>query len=607
MNAVTIEPATGLLCLSRALASELLPFEHAAIIHPSDTRTAAIFRGSWFNPDRRCWEDNTFAAHGGNVEEAVARGTPRFVTMNAFRTRSACFKSDWRENPWKETQNLAALQAVWTELDFHDKPAWKHLSPAEMIFHVIERIRSRGWPLPTYILCSGSGLHVVWLHTRVSPRKAMGIWKALQQALNDAFIDMGRDKAAMSATTNLRLAGTKNEGRPVSILWPVHVDEIVRHDFDELCRAILPYTVDEARAYKAKLREQKTARQARIAAPTGTPRLTGTTFYATLLADLDKVMTDRFPGVVDDGHRNEMLFIHARVWAWLMEPDELIARIKAEAPRFGFTQREALTHMRSVINRAKSACNVGRGQADPRYKIGPQRIRVDLGITAREAKRLDLRMLIPPSLRRARAAERAEKSRRARGAASRAEQQSVRLEHGREAIRLREVEGLTRIQIAERLGGVSPSYVDKAVKEAKAVALIRPKRARKTKEELNEDSLEAEILDQKRERRIADREAEAIAAAAMAGSHDSSRYMSNDAGALVAAESPAYHGDIHGVAPPSSEEHERLVSGLAGRPFSVSAPRQHANEEARRRHAWWTDHLRQLTRSLAEGRSASAR
>ncbi len=369
---------------------------------------------------------------------------------------------------------------------------------------------------------------------------------------------MGRDKAAMAVTTNLRLAGTKNEGRKVEVLWPVYVDEIVRHDFDALRTAILPYSIEEARAYKAKLKADKAARVARIQAPTGTPRLTGTTFYATLLADLQKVMDDRFPGVVEEGCRNEMLFIHARIWAWLMDDDELVARIKAEAPRFGFTPREAVTHMRSVINRAKRVYTVG-SKIDPRYKIGPQRIRIDLGITARQAKRLDLRMLIPPSLRRQRAAERAEKSRRSRGAACRADQQAQRLEHGHEALRLREG-GLTRLQIAERLGGVSPGYVDKAIKEAKAVAAIGSVK-RPSKPVPDEDAIESEILERQREKRIADREAEAIA---QQTSHGSSRYMADDVDVLVADMADAYHLDVRGVAPP----HLRNSNGSSVRPAS---------------------------------------
>lgn len=576
MNAVDIiEPVSEALRPRRDLSASLDPHEHAAIIHPEDGRTAAIFRGPRLCKRTQTWSDFQGAEHGGMIEEAVAKYRPHFITMNTFRTRTFILKDrdDWRDKPWKETRNLASLQAVWLELDYHKKPAWKRLTPLEMTWRVLDRLRDKGWPAPSYILCSGSGLHVVWLHTRLAPLKTLGLWTCLQQHLNDAFVDMGRDKAAMPPTTNLRLAGTRNNGKPVGILWPVHVDEIVRHDFDDLRSAILPWSIEEARAYKAKMKAQKAARTARLDAPTGTPRLTGTTFYATLLSDLQKVMDDFHPGVVGEGYRNDMLFIHARVWAWILEPDELVAKIEAESFRFGYTPREAVKQMVSVIRRARRVYTCARGSGDPRYKIGPQRIRVDLGITARTAKRLDLRMLIPPSLRRVRAAERAEKSRRARGAESRTEQQALRLEHGREAIRLREVDGLTRTQIAERLGGVSTGYVDKAIREAKAVASIVKTPVRKRKVEIDEDALEAEIVEQNLQRRLAMRELDAISAGT---SHGSSRYMSDEGEVLVADTADAYHADVHGVAPPSSEEQQQRLVGTPSGPLRVSddsAPR----------------------------------
>ncbi len=114
-----------------------------------------------------------------------------------------------------------------------------------------------------------------------------------------------------------------------------------------------------------------------------------------------------------------------------------------------------------------------------RYPVGPKKLGVELGVTVTEAHRFNIRMMIPGSMKRARAAERQAKSRLARGMKPRDAMQEARLAAGQQALSLM-AQGLTRAAVMERLG-VKKSYLDKALSEARAVAaaasMPKPKRA----------------------------------------------------------------------------------------------------------------------------------
>lgn len=89
-------------------------------------------------------------------------------------------------------------------------------------------------------------------------------------------------------------------------------------------------------------------------------------------------------------------------------------------------------------------------------------------MTVTEARRFDLRMMIPASMKRDRATERQVKSRRYRGVQALDGIQDARLATGRMALALI-TQGLTRAAVMERLG-VKKSYLNKALSEARAVA-----------------------------------------------------------------------------------------------------------------------------------------
>lgn len=477
-------PASSDAILNILPVSALTPADHASLILPAGSKGITVLgrRQSRVNEKGETeWGWIQRGANASEIRQVVAGFQPDFVSMSAFSTRTIDRSGDYHTHPDKRLVNLNSFGAVWVDLDQYNKPAWKHATDAGMVWEILDRLyragRGRGVPAPSYIVRSGTGYHVVWLTERVPP-KAHKAWKALQAILNDLFVDMGRDKAVMPATANLRLVGTRNAGRPVEMIWPTAVGEIHRHSFRDLCRAAFPYTPEQVKDYHAERAKAAAVRKA--AAKTrvmsgASPRLTGQSYMHTLRTDLEKLLAGRHPVAVEKGERNMWLVALAKVWAWTMPGHALRAHVVAQAARLGFSPAMALSHAGSVIRRAEAQDRSEKPLGKRgRYPVGPKNLVAEFGVTVVEAQRLDLRMMIPASLKRPRAAERAAKSRLASGATPRAKVQAERLSVGQKALAMRECDGLTRAQICAALS-VKPAYLDKAMAEAKAVKAIAAK------------------------------------------------------------------------------------------------------------------------------------
>lgn len=470
-----------------------IPIDHltwhryASILHPEDSRGVAVLSYSARVMVDGCEEHRTRSAGavGHEVAETVKRLRPRFMTMNAYRpTRPNRWGQDYHQAPCKAQWNLAYLQALWVDLDFYTKAAFKHGTPRGMLPLVLDRIRDLGLPWPSYIMSSGKGLFAVWLHDRMKP-SYLPVWKAMQQRLNDGFVDMGRDIAAMPATQHFRVPGSMNAGRAVEVIWPAFVDQVERYAFDTLRAEILPYTAEEVREHrKAKAREKAVraakaeARQAEGGAAPRKPsiKLNRATFARAVSRDLERLFEDRFQGhPVPEGERDTWLYALTTAAAWLLTPDELRQEVKRLAPLCGLAPGRALTLMGSVLRNARRAASGAtstyrRRAVDPRYRTNPRRLCEMFGVTVEEAIRLDLRVIVPLSVKRDRANLRAEAYRRKNGAVSRKVTQAERLALGQWCLEQRAA-GRKVTELAFEKD-VSVSLIEKATREAKAVAGI---------------------------------------------------------------------------------------------------------------------------------------
>lgn len=460
---------------------------YASLLHPEDSRGVAVIAYSARVTVEGCEQHRTRSAGavGHEVEETVKRCRPRFMTMNAYRpTKPNRWGEDYHDAPCKAQWNLAYLQALWVDLDFYTKAAFKHGTPRGMLPLVLDRIRDLGLPWPSYIMSSGKGLFAVWLHDRMKP-SYLPVWKAMQKRLNDAFVDMGRDIQAMPVTQHFRVPGSTNDGRAVEVIWPAYVDQVTRYDFDTLRDEILPYTPEQVREHrkaKARKKSERVAKaEAREAEGGPTPRkpsikLTRATFARAVSRDLERLFEDRFQGhPVPEGERDTWLYALTTAAAWVLTPDELRQEVKRLAPLCGLAPGRALTLMGSVLRNARRAASGAtstykRRAVDPRYRTNPRKF-VDLfGVTVGDAIRLDLRVIVPLSVKRDRAAQRSEAYRRKNGAVSRKETQAERLALGQWCLEQRAAGWKVSELAFER--NVSVSLIEKATREAKSVAGI---------------------------------------------------------------------------------------------------------------------------------------
>ena len=77
------------------------------------------------------------------------------------------------------------------------------------------------------------------------------------------FADMGRDLAGDPGDVEFSACpGRLNDGHSVEVLWPRYVDEVVRHDFQVLRNALLPYTADQVKAHREAAAARKAERDA---------------------------------------------------------------------------------------------------------------------------------------------------------------------------------------------------------------------------------------------------------------------------------------------------------------------------------------------------------
>jgi hypothetical protein len=223
--------------------------------------------------------------------------------------------------------------------------------------------------------------------------------------------------------------------------------------------------------------------------------LTGTSYWTTIRADLEKLLAFRHgkQGVVDGkaraefgAGRNAWLISLGYAAAWDMTPDELDAYVLECADRLGYSHAEAKSKTCSITTRARQAARglrrTYKGKpVDPRYKVSPERFIETLGITSREMRRADLRILVDEARRSENAVARVVASRRAKGVKARDDQQALRRQVGAQALEM-VAEGMTVNATAE-LYGASPRWMNNALRDARVIAGIGTVRQPKRKSE----------------------------------------------------------------------------------------------------------------------------
>lgn len=447
---------------------------HLQALHPRNRRLDAGCRhgtvsfGQRIKHYERPWREwSVDVVDAASVaQELVQRGEALdlYVSQNCFRG-------------WRTLSQLSTLGALYQDLDYNHrgfKPVHAGRDPHVVAEAVLLLLSDECIPAPSYMLSTGRGLSVVWLH-ELLPRKVLPRWQAVQKRLAEVLARFGADKMALDAARVFRVAGSFNSRADparaeVRMIW-CNGEPIApfRHEFGALADQVLLYTRAQLASLSAKRAKRRPQRQVLTERPS---TLTSATWAETMLSDLQSLRAYRYPeGSIPSGERDRWLFCAATAMSWLCPPAVLERELLALAHEAaGWGTGETRSRLSAALARARLAVAGktmewnGR-QIDPRYRMKSATVIDWLGIEGKEMRGAGLRTLVDEDRARELAAERQAKSRRKKGASSRAEVQSARLELGRKALYLQARDGLTIREIAAELH-VSSAQISKAMAEA---------------------------------------------------------------------------------------------------------------------------------------------
>jgi hypothetical protein len=377
---------------------------------------------------------------------------------------------------WRKLAQLSTLGALYQDLDYQKRATHAGKNPHIVAEGALAALGDNGIPSPSFIMRTGRGLCLVWLHDLV-PRRALPRWQAVQKRLADVLTPFGSDKAALDAARVFRVAGSLNSradplDAEVQPIWcNGSAGEPFRHVFSDLADEVLPHTRAELASLSAERAKRKAGGR-----DTGRPAqtLTVATWAETMLSDLQRLRAHRYPeGAIRPGERDRWLFCAATAMAWLCPHQVLERELSALAHEAaGWQGKETRSRMSSALARARMAAAGQRlewdgREVDPRYRMQASTVIEWLEIEPGEMREAGLRMLVDSDRAREIATERQRDSRHRKGAQDRTTVQSARLELGRKARFLQASEGLTVRELADKLG-VSAFQVSKAIAEAKA-------------------------------------------------------------------------------------------------------------------------------------------
>ncbi len=371
------------------------PMDHVRVLHPAESigmiTVARRINGRWR-------EQRFFAETLPEVVRLCAGQPDCYLTQNRFR------------GPRRIT-HLVALDALWADLDPQHVPELARYRIEWILDWAYEILFDAQIPAPNYVVSTGRGLALVWLHEPV-PRGALPRWRACQQHIYRALTPLGADRAALDPARVLRIVGSMNpkSGRLVEALTPVQPV----WEFDSLADEILPLSRGELTDLRIQraLRASKSPQNEKKRPPQG---FTAATLWEARLSDLQRLLDLRWQGTLPPGQRDTWLFLAGVAMSWLAEPVLLERELYALAHQVGgWSEGTTRSQMQAIFKRARMVAHKEpiewKGQAiDARYRFKTQTILEWLDIT--RAEQAQLQTLIAPEMAKARhrEAERARK------------------------------------------------------------------------------------------------------------------------------------------------------------------------------------------------------
>ncbi|MBP1804666.1 DNA-primase RepB domain-containing protein [Rubellimicrobium aerolatum] len=307
---------------------------------------------------------------------------------------------------------LAALNALYLDLDFFRLPQWQGRGPEQMARLLELSLMKLNIPQPSVVIDTGRGLAVLWLLEDLAPAAAPR-WRACLRALIKLHLDFGADPACSDAARVFRVPGTTNRkaNRPVRVLSGT----LARHPFDDLADAIWAASGRPTRA-ELEHRRQKARDPQTPARPRGLPAVAR---FAQVLRDLER-LREAWGGQVPEGLRNSWLHIFATALTHTTDAGEIGPRIEAVAGDAtpGLPPSEVRALIMSALKKAEESRSVVPGQGG-RYHYSGARLAEILGVSDDLARELNLEQIFSVAERARRKAARAKTGRAGKGAVSR--------------------------------------------------------------------------------------------------------------------------------------------------------------------------------------------
>lgn len=477
---------------------------HVRTLHPDLAETrgkVSLMRVSGSDGDER-WETRAVSVSELATSDALLWAT--HVSMQRFYGA-------------RGSTSLVQLQSLIADVDCHDKAGFRGLTPEEMAGEMIERLRAAGKPMPSYIVFSGRGLHLVWLHQPLmatpgivrrhrsvqrhmhgpkggkpsaTVRTASGTRLqdpeviAHEETMAAVWRGTGLDRGAADPARVLRLAGSYNHksGQVARLVWPASWADVERHDFEDLADAFLPFTREQMAAIKAERQasyeQREKARQERRAEQeaAGIPfveeqprRRNSGGYWASVVGALDAVRV-WWGGRPPEGKRELWAFLSACAIAQAEGGDAASWAARLCGPA-GLTEAELRTSFGAldrILRRAEAGETSGDDAECPvGYVYSKARMLSLLGLSEDDARAAGGDALLPGGVRRSEQARSADRRAEA-GATPHAVTVSARLADGREALALQAAGKGMREIVAAFVGRRAETSLRRAMAEAAA-------------------------------------------------------------------------------------------------------------------------------------------
>jgi transposase-like protein len=403
---------------NRLIAS---PREHVQILHPVKKARGLI--GIWHKPHPSAKRlDELLRVTPAELPDAVwemGGHADLYLTMNRFRGR-------------RLVSQLVELDALWSDLDFHDKPiltpGGRPATADYILATALEALFDAKMPAPTLAISTGRGLLLTWCHDAI-PRDALPKWLYCQARIYEILKHLGADPLAKDAARVFRLIGTRNSSAGRDPTNPdkglVRALTTTRHtwDFNDLADEILPPRREPDIRSIAVARAKRPHPQ--LAATSH--RFTFASLWENRLRELQAIRADRWWGGLPPGQRDRWLFLASTAISWLVPPAVMRREVLGLAQEAGgWTEKEARSNLGAVIRRASAAAagavfDFNGEKIDPRYRMKGTTMAEWLHVTQAEIVRLGLKHIVPIEARLERARKGKETRRRAEGVKPRSE------------------------------------------------------------------------------------------------------------------------------------------------------------------------------------------